>query len=59
MIDSFAAILIRVVGYKNAFNAWEDQMISVIEEYREDITDDSSLVAYKSPSTTSGKGAHV
>ena len=47
------------MGYKNAFNAWEDQMISVIEEYREDITDDSSLVAYKSPSTTSGKGAHV
>ena len=54
VIDSFAAILIRVVGYKDAFNAWEDQMISVIDEYTEDTSTDSSLVAYKS-----SKGAQV
>lgn len=34
IIDSFAAILIRVIGFKDLYTAWEDQVISVIDDYK-------------------------
>jgi len=35
VIDSFAAILIRVVGFKEIYEAWEQQYQSFIDEYKE------------------------
>ena len=34
IIDSFAAILIRVIGFKDLYTAWEDQVVSVIDDYK-------------------------
>lgn len=35
VIDSFAAILVRVVGFKEIYEAWENQYQSIIEDFRE------------------------
>ena len=34
--DSFAAIMIRVIGFKDIYSAWESQVISIIDDYMED-----------------------
>mmetsp|Transcript_17901 Transcript_17901/g.30438 ORF Transcript_17901/g.30438 Transcript_17901/m.30438 type:complete len:723 (+) Transcript_17901:935-3103(+) len=36
IIDSFAAILVRVVGFNELYDAWEQQFISVIEDFEDD-----------------------
>ena len=38
MVDSFAAIMVNVVGFKNVINAWEDQLTNVIEDFKEDLS---------------------
>ena len=38
VIDSFAAILVRVVGFKDLYEAWEQQYQSTIEDFRENDT---------------------
>jgi len=35
VIDSFAAILVRVVGYKDVYEAWENQYKSAIDDFKE------------------------
>ena len=34
VIDSFAAILIRVIGFKEIYEAWEEQYQSYIDDFR-------------------------
>lgn len=34
IVDSFAAILIRVVGFKEIYEAWENQYQSAIDDFK-------------------------
>jgi hypothetical protein len=34
IIESFAAIMIRIVGFKEIYEAWENQYQTIISEYR-------------------------
>ena len=38
VIDSFAAILVRVIGFKEIYEAWENQYRSTIDDYKENDT---------------------
>lgn len=35
LIDSFAAIMVRVIGYKELYEAWENQYTSQIDDFKE------------------------
>ena len=35
VVDSFAAILVRVIGFKEIYEAWENQYQSAIDEFRQ------------------------
>ena len=38
VIDSFAAIMVRVVGFKEIYEAWENQYQSYIDDFKENDT---------------------
>ena len=35
VLDSFAAVMVRVVGFKELYEAWENQSRSEIENFQE------------------------
>lgn len=49
VVDNFAAIMVNVIGFKDVFNAWEEQVETTIDDFKEDlsITSQSSVVAYR------------
>jgi hypothetical protein len=38
VVDSFAAIMVNVIGHKDVLNAWEEQLTTVIEDFKEDLS---------------------
>ena len=42
MLDSFAAVMVRVVGFKELYEAWENQCRSTIENFKESGENDES-----------------
>ena len=42
--ESFAAIMVRVIGFKDIYSAWEEQWISTIDDFKIDDDDDDEKV---------------
>ena len=36
VVENFAAIMVRVVGFNELYSAWETQVEGVIDDYKED-----------------------
>jgi len=47
VLDSFAAILVRVVGFKDLYEAWEEQYQSTIDGFKENEKAEPTLAKQK------------